>query len=527
MKNYSRKTRILNTFFMLVVMGLAFKASGKSYYIDSKMGNDANNGLSPKEAWKTLEKASNITYAPGDYILLKRRAVFVGKLELNGARGSKKAPVVVEAYGSGKQLPKINSQGYLAGVTIQDGEFVIVRDLEISSDGGKAIDAKAKIKRFGIHVINSNNVSLKNLYIHTVFATTQTKSEGKDKTTAYGQGLCIDNSNRITVDKCLIEKVGHFGICAIRSSNINIINNKTDHTGCSGVQMGRSKDIVIRGNTFDHPGSYIDERMHGRGSGSWMWSCDNVLYENNKFLNARGKGDSCGVHIDFNCSNVLIQRCFSMNNEGGFIEILGNDHNCCYRYNISVNDGFRVKGKNGAFQEGKTLFLCGYVGSKPRSGPFNSYIYNNTIYVREGARSCFSISPSTRGVFIANNIFHILSPTVDVKGDQKKYMKKGKNKIPGVVFKNNIYIHDSVIPKSLVIQDSNPIIGDVGFKNPGGDKPEDYIPTSEELVKDRGIKITKIPGDKTGLKHGLEVKEDFFGNPIKGAADIGAVEISE
>jgi hypothetical protein len=57
-------------------------------------------------------------------------------------------------------------------------------------------------------------------------------------------------------------------------------------------------------------------------------------------------------------------------------------------------------------------------------------------------------------------------------------------------------------------------------------KPEDYIPTNAGLLKDKGLVIEKIPGDAKGLSIGLQVNEDYFGNPIKGLPDIGAVEFS-
>ena len=76
------------------------------------------------------------------------------------------------------------------------------------------------------------------------------------------------------------------------------------------------------------------------------------------------------AYIDFNCSDVIIQYNYSANNVGGFCEILGNNYNCAYRYNISVNDGHRMKGQNGAFQQGKTLWLSGFVGKgNERNGP--------------------------------------------------------------------------------------------------------------------------------------------------------------
>jgi hypothetical protein len=512
---------------MVVAIGTMVSASAASYHVDSQTGSDTNDGRSPQTAWATLNKASGMTYEKGDRILLKRGCVFKGKLELTGATGTEDAPVSIEAYGDGDTPPKINSAGYIAGILIEGSDYVAVKNVDMTSDGGQEIDKAARTDRNGMYVLKSRHVSISGLRISSIYATIQTQSEGKDLTTAYGHGVRLVDSESLTVSNCKIERTGRYGIQATRSQNIEILNNRTDHTGCSGVQMSRCKDIVIRGNRFDHPGSFIDERMHGRGSGSWVWTCENVLYEKNEFLNARGKGDSCGVHIDFNCKNVVVQHCFSMNNEGGFIEILGNNLNCAYRYNISVNDGFRKKGQDGAHQEGKVLWLSGYCGAKqPRHGPFNSYIYNNTVYVKAGERACFSIAPTTRGVLIANNIFHLLGHTADVLGDQEKPKGKPKNvTIANTVFTNNLYIHDAIIPASLGIKDSHPIIGDSGFKTPGGETPEDYMPANVDMLRDKGITITRLPGDTIGLTIGLEVTHDFFGNAIKGPPDIGAIEL--
>ena len=509
-----------------VTIGTAVVASAASYHVDSSNGNDAHDGLSHRTAWKTLAKASSRTYVAGDRIVLARGSLFKGKLALKGAMGTERSPVVVDTYGSGQELPRIDSAGYTAGVAIEECTHVEVRNLEITSDGGKEIDELAKTDRFGVYISESSDVSVDGLRIHTIFATVQTKSEGKDGTTAYGHGVRFDNSQNVSVSQCVIEKVGRYGINGKKSSGLRILDNSTDHTGCSGVQLGVCKDAVVRGNVFDHPGSFTDERMHGRGSGSWVWGCENVLYERNKFLNAKGKADSCGVHIDFNCRNVIIQHCFSMNNEGGFIEILGNNHNCAYRYNISVNDGARTKGKGGAHQEGKTLWFSGYRGRKnPRSGPFNSYIYNNTIFVKKELKPSFSVSPTTRGALVANNIFHLLGEARAVAGDQKKY-KIAETKASGVVFMNNVYVSDGLLPPGLGVEDGSPIVGDAAFRNPGGTDPSDYIPTNTKMLMDRGVKITKLKGDDVGLTIGLEVKSDFFGNPIAGIPDIGAVELA-
>jgi beta-glucanase (GH16 family) len=498
-----------------------------TYYLDDAAGSDTADGRSPDTAWATLSKASSAPYEGGDRILLKRGSVFQGKLVVKGVAGSEGAPLIVDAYGDSEQLPSIDAAGYIAGVAIEGCAYVEVKNLEITSDGGPAIDKLAKTDRYGVYVSKSSHVSIANLRIHRIFATVQTKSEGKNGSTAYGHGVRLEDSEHLRVVSCVIEKVGRYGINGKRSSHIEVLDNATDLTGCSGIQFSVCKKVRIRGNVFDHPGSFVDERMHGRGSGSWVWGCEDVLYEKNQFLNARGKADSCGVHVDFNCKNVVIQHCFSMNNEGGFIEILGNNHNCAYRYNISVNDGFRKKGEGGAHQEGKVLWLSGYSGRKnPRKGPFNSYIYNNTIYVKKGGQPRFSISPTTRGALVANNIFHLLGTTATVVGDQKKYGKTA-TKASGLVFINNVYVHDAVLPADLNVKDHNAIIGDAGFRNPGGKTPEDYMPQNAKLLRNRAIEIKKLPGDEVGLTIGLDVKKDFFGNPIQGLPDIGAVEFSE
>ncbi|OVE74352.1 hypothetical protein BVX94_00650 [bacterium B17] len=506
----------------ILFVTLTAATAENEFYISSS-GDDGNDGRSPQRSWATLEKASSVTYTAGARILLHRRSAFNGALVIKGAKGTSNAPVVIDCFGTGIALPEINSAGYSAGVSIEECAYLEVKNLDIVSDGGKALDKPAKKERFGIYISKSGNVSLEGIRIHNVFATVQTESEGKDGTTAYGHGVRFDDSDNVSIANCVIGRVGRYGINGKSSRHIKILNNATEHTGCSGLQMGSCTNALVKGNVFNHPGSVIDERMHGRGSGSWVWGCENILYDRNRFLNARGKADSCGVHIDFNCKNVVIQHCFSMNNEGGFIEILGNNHNCAYRYNISVNDGFRKKGIGGARQDGKVFWLSGYCGQKPRSGPFNSYIYNNTFYVKNDKQARFSISPSTRGALVVNNIFHLTGGTSVVAGDQRKY-KNARTKASGVVFRNNVYVDNGLLPPDLKTSDCDPIVGDAGFRKPGGNKPGDYRPSNVRLIKDRGVKITKLPEDDIGIAIGMDVKEDFFGNPIKGKPDIGAIE---
>ena len=103
-----------------------------------------------------------------------------------------------------------------------------------------------------------------------------------------------------------------------------------------------------------------------------------------------------------------IENNLSRNNAGGFIEILGTNFNCSYRNNVSINDGHRIKGKENAFQEGKTFWLSGYSGKgNERKGPYNSYVYGNYVYVGK------EITPCRRHIVcVTSGLFHLCDVNV-------------------------------------------------------------------------------------------------------------------
>src|SRR5690606_17345821 len=130
----------------------------------------------------------------------------------------------------------------------------------------------------------------------------------------------------------------------------------------------------------------------------------------------------------------------------------------------------------GAFQEGKVFWLSGYVGNKKPFGPFNSYFYNNTIYVKEDIVAKFAVAKTSKGIFVANNIFMITGSSSEVAGDQYVPESKGDAPLKNVFFENNLYLRADNWPASVLIQDQKPVYGDPCFVNPGGFELSDYIP---------------------------------------------------
>jgi hypothetical protein len=523
----------------------AFPVSAATYYLDTDGGSDAASGTSPAEAWASLAKASSWSYGPGDQILLQSGDSFSGKLFLVQQAGASGNPIVVASYGAGPR-PVIDASGYIAGVHIRNSQHIEVRDLEITGNGGAMVDGSPEGYRYGVYADcpwagSINDLTFDNLHIHDIYPNVGTSSEGATPTTYMGSGIGVngqdrDLSNHIVVRNCLIERVGFKAIDLKLASFVEILDNELLDIGGPVIQPGRVNDLVVRGNLVDGSGSFSDPRMHGRGSGIWPWTCERVLIEKNTFMGARGRADSCGIHIDFNCRDVVVQYNLSIDNAGGFIEILGNNYNCTYRYNISINDGSRVKGvidqgtiPNNA--DGHTLWISGYVGgANPSSGPTNNYLYNNTVYASGGIDGTFSIEDTATGLLVANNIFYLESSSGDATpADQDSY---DQSMVDHVVWMNNLYRVGGIVPTfvsdlnpSLSFTDSAPVNGNPLFVNKGGWSAADYVPQATALITDQGIVVEALPDDGIGLRVGLPVAKDFFGNPVIGLPDMGAVEL--
>lgn len=539
-------------FFFLLCLGLSSSLQATNYYINTAVGKDSNQGTSSAQSWRTVLPLSTVQLKPGDSILFATGQRFTGMLSLIDVKGLIQHPVVVASYPykEHKTKPVLDAGNDLNALLIRNSSFIHVNGIEftgIKPYQKPGMANKAEM-RCGILVEVTRaeafqHIVLTDILVHDVyynppgFTRSAAEIRSANGTQSYGWGVRFINNTKgglltdVHVLRSEIFNVSHTGLKFTATVNgiqhIEIAECKVYQTGGPGMQFSGVTDAHIHHNKVDHSGSTADSRNWGRGSGLWTWSCTNVLIEHNRFENANGPGDSAGVHIDYNCSHVVVQYNVSANNAGGFCEILGNNYNCAYRYNISINDGYRVKGINGAFQEGKIFWLSGYQGNeKKNAGPYNSYFYNNSIYVAGNIIPKIAVSSSADGVLIANNIFYFEGATQVVAGDQKK-QEVDLDGIPHVLFNNNLFLRPDNWPSDFSIQDKAPIIGDPGFKKKGGLHVEDYIPSNKKLVINRGVQIQQIPDDSIGLRIGLKVHQDILGKPIKGLPDMGAIELTE
>ena len=428
----------------------------RTIYIDGVDGKDRNNGLSSKKPIKSLEKLAKMGIEFGDQILLKGGQVHKGAIDiinLNKAKASNEM-IHIGSYGESKAI--IDFKGYPAGVWIENTSNVIVTDLKMTGDGGPENstfmndpDEKRVKQRYAVRVVSTDsspysemkdfvfyNLDIEDVFlINPVEISRACRQWDMNDSAGWGWGIFgevlrggkgIQNVEvkHITVDNVSQMGIRFKGSGSIKGgtqsnvSDVQIENCVVYQSGGPGMQFSRRNNSHMKYCRITESGNRNDNRKWGRGSGMWTWGVNNFLLEYNIFEGAQGIADCCGAHIDFNCSNVVIQYCLSRYNCGGFIEVLGYNYNCSYRFNVSVNDGWRnIKGDEKQHFWGKVetpghvVTVNGHNNKKKYEGPYYTYIYNNTIInTIEGiapftSSNVFNISTSNEGLVMMNNIF--------------------------------------------------------------------------------------------------------------------------
>ena len=440
--------------------------SASTYFVSVSDGDDSNDGLSISSPLQSIGHLNGLTFEAGDSVLFQSGGYWEGMFWIRGT-GSEEERIVIGKYG-GDEKPKINGFGYQACLLIYNDSYITVQDLELfneeshlDSDGAlKKVDGfegesndwgSGKNVRFGIKVVaDSQSIvgfRFLNLFVHDVFPT-PTEAENEHK----GYGIKIETLSDLAVDDAYlasnihfsgltISRTGHYGIWVkslglvqndlFKNQYLTLDSCNFDNTGGAGFVPNKSEFVLVEHCTFNHSGSSVDSRMWKRGSGMWPFDCRNVIAQNNHFLNAHGPIDSYGAHIDYGNENVVFQYNLSYNNEGGFVEILGDNVNCGYRYNISINDGYRID-PNGV-HNGRIYNVSNYCGGNNAGcASAGTFIYNNTIFIGDTIHPEIRIKPNVGELHCFNNL-HYFTPN----GDEMACIVDAETN--DLFFSNNLY----------------------------------------------------------------------------------------
>lgn len=108
-----------------------------NYYIDGAAGQDANDGLSPEKAWKSISKLNYRIFRPGDSILFKRGSVCMGHAQLQGS-GLTGLPIYIGAYGSG-DMPQLKTGEEAVVLSLVNVSHYHIEKLAFTAPAGGAL----------------------------------------------------------------------------------------------------------------------------------------------------------------------------------------------------------------------------------------------------------------------------------------------------------------------------------------------------------------------------------------------------
>ena len=399
------------------------------YYVSSFNGNDENDGLSEKSAFRSLFKINFIKLEAGDKVLLEKNSIFENEyLHLN-VRGDKDNPIIISSYGMNGYLPVIKCggnglwyqdygkeldtkthtyKGYVSSaILLYDCEYIEIEGLEISNKPvgffGENYTQPDKMNRTGVAVVAKNSgtlhdILLKELYIHDVQGNVYDKHMNNGG--IYATALQPDDEDAtgvarfdgFKIEGCTVRKISRWGIAVgytykhdkfqgayleeetfkkYGHENIFISNNYVVETGGDGITAMYALEPLVEHNVADSVAMEMNDRVY-------------------KYPDSRQGKVAAGIW-PWKCKNAL----FRYNevtdtklNQDGMAYDADSGDGTVYEHNYSkLNEGGCVmfcleEAVNNTFRNNISYDDLG--GTISLAGNPDAYIANNEFYVREG-----------------------------------------------------------------------------------------------------------------------------------------------
>ncbi|MBN1559593.1 right-handed parallel beta-helix repeat-containing protein [candidate division KSB1 bacterium] len=391
---------------------------GRVFFVRSK-GDDANSGLAPEEAWRTIARVNAEKFTPGDQIRFEGGHKFNGTLRLDaGDSATARSRLVISSTGK----PAIIDGGNQGGLIAYGCHYLTIKKLIFSGAGRKAGNEAdglfiTRCRDVKVDSIEVHGFQHSGVLVHICDSVRITHVYAHDNGFAgiHVTGTTIWDSSRYDNHHLYI---GH----CVAENNPGDPTVTDNHSG-NGILASSTEDGVIEyceafNNGWDMP-------WHGNGPvGIWIWDSRNFVIQHcishdNK--SAPDAADGGGFDLDGGTSDSIIQYCLSYDNQGpgiGLFEFGAAKiwQNNTIRYNISQNDG-----KNG---QGSLAIWRGQAGGTIR----NCDIYNNTFYNSNPNGPSLCVQNNWQGFRFFNNVFVYNGP----------FLMAG-NKLQDEKFENNCY----------------------------------------------------------------------------------------
>lgn len=527
----------LLTIFTFCFLTAAHTAFAATYYVDGVLGNDTNNGTSLVTAFKTIEKAESII-APGDLVrindgtYLASSSVNYFNISHNGMSGS---PITFEAINPGKVIFIATSTGRVMVVNAHYRTFNgIVFDARKISQVAVA-DASAN-DRYGIIFIDSIFKNATADGISCAGCVNISDSYG-DSNTSSDFLLKLPSSplSGRTITNVYFSTTTAYGIRAVGDGvSIHDINTSNYVQTQAVVRLENSSDSRVYDSNFTGSGNAAISiaSAGGQSNGNIIENVTIVTSASAGYGIAIGDdGVTSGVNTDNNIiRNVNITSQTSGNSVHGVL-FGGTTGNLLEKSYIS-GTGYGLVDK-GTFN---TIARNNVVNDTPSDnhafypkGATNSAYYDNVLLKTSGighavyfANTGTATDTPSTGVDIRNNVIVTgasnnafrTSGQQEFTSDYNIFQNAGGE----LVRINNTYTFNTLSSwqASSTHPDSHSVERSALFANESGT----FSTTSDFTLR---FSSPAIDAGTTTPLH-TATSTDFFGNPIYGTPDIGAIE---
>ncbi|GAA0237510.1 right-handed parallel beta-helix repeat-containing protein [Cryptosporangium japonicum] len=325
-------------------------AAGQVYYV-SPTGSDQANGLSAGTAWRTLNRANQQTFRPGDQLLLAGGSRFIGPLRLGvGDSGTAQDPLTVSSYGTGRAT--VAGEGTEA-IVVYNAANVSIRDLVlvgsassyqafsgISAYSDQPSARVARLRVSGVDVSGfKEGIAIGGRYAGAGFEDVLIEGVSTHDNRDAGI-LTYGPSFDAVTPRYAHAGVRVTGVTAYR--NLGNRANLTSNSG-SGIVLGSVEGGTIEDSTaYDNGAACVAPEGP---VGIWAYDSRDIVIQRNLSYRNRsgGSADGGGFDLDQNVRSSVLQYNLSYQNDGPGLMVFTAQPNDAttgnvVRFNISVDD---------------------------------------------------------------------------------------------------------------------------------------------------------------------------------------------
>ncbi|MGW7357981.1 right-handed parallel beta-helix repeat-containing protein [Streptomyces sp. NPDC054802] len=509
----------------------------RTYYV-SPEGDDHNDGRSPDQAWRSLERADVRAFEPGDRLLLRGGGRFQGSLKLGeGEAGRADEPVVVGSYGGGRATIVADNA---PGISVHNTAGVEIRELAIvgghgayAGQGGIHVysdrsDGK-ELRRISVADVNvsgfSNGIQIGSASLSTGFREVRIK----DSVMRNNKDIGLLTYGPATREEAPVgyahEDVVVSGVHAHHNAGDPDADDR--HTG-NGIVLGSVRGGRIQNSSAHDNGTRASTESGEGPIGIWSYDSTGLLVEHNRsYRNHTGsRVDGAGFGLDSNVSHSTVQYNLAFGNDGpGFHAYTSKNNDAhngnVFRFNISSNDGRKWPERGGIHVHGTVMHRL--------------QVYNNTVVMTDTVRPGPAVRLTVvegRNMTFRNNILVTDGPPLVVAGkafptghavwqgnDYYSTVGRGSVQWGGKTY-SGLEEWRSATGQEMTDGRKTGFEADPCFK--GGKAPvvkkasdaELLVPVCNALA-DKGLDLSSLFGTDAG-------KQDYFGKALGRTLPVGA-----